>query len=333
MKATRRKVIGGGIAAVALPRFAKAAEFTWKFGHGSPVVYPFHVRLAEAAAKIGQQSNGRMDLQIFPDSQLGGDNDLLSQARSGAIEFCQPTGQIMSSILPAAAVSALGFAWENYGKIWPALDGELGAFVRAQIAAKTGLVAMDRMWDLGYREITTSTKPIKTADDLVGLKIRTPVAPSLVTLFQTLKAAPLALQFPEVYSALQTHIADAQENPLTLIKVAKFYEVQKYCSLTNHVWDGHWLCVNAAAWKGLPDDLKTIVANNLNAAALLERADIAAADAAMRTELEGKGMIFNTVDTQSFRDGLKTGGFYKLWRGKLGDAPWEILEKYAGALG
>ena len=89
------------------------------------------------------------------------------------------------------------------------------SIVRTQIAAKAGLVAMDRMWDLGFRQITTSTKPIKTADDLVGLKIRTPVAPSLVTLFKTLKAAPLSMQFTEVYSALQTHIADAQENPLT----------------------------------------------------------------------------------------------------------------------
>ena len=84
----------------------------------------------------------------------------------------------------------------------------------------------------------------------MGFKIRTPVAPSLVTLFQTLKAAPLALQFPELYSALQTHIADGQENPLTLIKVAKFYEVQKYCSITNHVWDGHWFVLQCRGLEG-----------------------------------------------------------------------------------
>ena len=335
MRITRRLALGGmaALAAPALPRFAKAAEFTWKFGHTAPTSFPLHIRLAAAAKKIGEDSHGRMELQVFPDSQLGGDNDLLSQARSGAIEFCQPTGQIFSSILPVTAISALGFAWTDYSKIWPAMDGELGAYIRAQITAKAGLVPMDHMWDLGYRQVTTSTKPIKVADDLVGLKIRVPVAPSLVTLFQTLKAAPLALQFPEVYSALQTHIADGQENPLTLIKAAKFYEVQKYCSLTNHVWDGHWFCANAAAWKGLPDDLKKIVADNLNAAAVLERADIAAGDKAMQAELEGKGLVFNTVDTQSFRDGLKTGGFYKSWRAKLGDEPWQLLEKYAGQLG
>jgi tripartite ATP-independent transporter DctP family solute receptor len=264
---------------------------------------------------------------------LGGDNDLMSQARAGAIEFCQPTGQILASILPVTAISALGFAWSDYSKVWPAMDGDLGKFVRAQISAKAGLVAMDRMWDLGFRQITTSTKPIKTADDLVGLKIRVPVAPSLVTLFKTLKAAPLSMQFTEVYSALQTHIADAQENPLTLIKVTKLFEVQKYCSLTNHVWDGHWMCCNAAAWKGLPDDLKEIVARNLNAAALRERDDIAKGDRSVQADLEKAGLAFNTAETQSFRDGLKSGGFYKDWRAKLGDEPWAILEKYAGTLG
>ena len=333
MTTTRRGLIGGALAAPWLARYAHAAEYTWKFAHTAPVTFAFHIRLAEAAEQISKDSNGRMELQVFPDAQLGGDNDLLSQARQGAIEFCQPTGQILASILPVTAISALGFAWSDYSKVWPAMDGELGAYVRAQIAAKSGLVAMDRMWDLGFRQITTSTKPIRNAADLVGLKIRVPVAPSLVTLFQTLKAAPLSMQFTEVYSALQTHIADGQENPLTLIKVTKLYEVQKSCSLTNHVWDGHWLCCNAAAWKGLPDDLKQIIAGSLNSAATREREDIANNDKVVQADLEKAGLVFNTAETQSFRDGLKDGGFYKYWRDKLGDEPWGILERYAGKLG
>jgi TRAP-type transport system periplasmic protein len=331
---TRRTLIAGALAAPLLPRFAKgAAEYSWKFAHTAPLTFALHIRLAEAAAQIAKDSNGRMELQIFPDAQLGGDNDLLSQARQGAIEFCQPTGQILASILPVTAINALGFAWSDYAKVWQAMDGDLGKYVRTQIAAKTGLVAMDHMWDLGFRQITTSTKPIKSADDLVGLKIRVPVAPSLVTLFKTLKAAPLSMQFTEVYSALQTHIADAQENPLTLIKVTKLYEVQKYCSLTNHVWDGHWFVCNAAAWNKLPDDLKEIVARNLNAAALRERDDIAKGDKSVQGDLEKAGLVFNTAETQSFRDGLKNGGFYKDWRAKLGDEAWDILEKYSGKLG
>jgi tripartite ATP-independent transporter DctP family solute receptor len=336
MPTTRRTVLRAGTAALAAPllsRYAHAAEYSWKLGHTAPQTFPLHIRVAEAAAAIAKESNGRMELLVFPDGQLGGDNDLMSQARSGAIEFAQPTGQIMSSILPVTAINALGFAWSDYSHIWDAMDGDLGKYVRTQIAAKTGLVAMDRMWDQGFRQITTSTKPITNAADLVGLKIRTPVAPSLVTLFQALKAAPLALQITELYSALQTHIADAQENPLLLIKVAKLYEVQKYCSITNHVWDGHWFVCNAAAWNGLPDDLKEIVARNLNAGAVHEREDMAEGAKTAQADLEKAGMVFNVAETQSFRDGLKSAGFYKQWRAKLGDEPFAILERYAGPLG
>jgi TRAP-type transport system periplasmic protein len=333
MRATRRSLLTAALAAPLLPRFAKAAEFSLRVAHTAPLTFPLHIRLAEAAEQIAKQSDGRVELQIFPDSQLGGDNDLLSQARSGAIDFCQPTGQILASILPVTAISALGFAWPSYDVLWPALDGELGAYIRGQIVAKAGLVPMDHMWDLGFRHITTSTKPIHTADDLVGLKIRVPVAPSLVTLFRTLKAAPLSMQFTEVYSALQTHIADAQENPLTLIQATKLYEVQKYCSLTAHVWDGHWWVCNAATWKSLPDPVQAVVAKGFNDAALKERADIASKDASVRGDLESKGLVFNTADTASFREGLRTGGFYKDWRDKLGAEPFAILEKYAGKLG
>ena len=213
------------------------------------------------------------------------------------------------------------------------MDGELGAFIRKQITAKTGVVPMERIWDLGFRHITSSTKPIRTAEDLVGFKIRTPVAPSLVTLFKTLKAAPLAMQITELYSALQTHIADGQENPLALIQATKVYEVQKYCSLTAHVWDGHWWVCNGATWNGLPDPMKAIVAKAFNEGAVKERADIQAKDASVRGDLEAKGLIFNTADTAGFREGLRTGGFYKDWRQKLGEEAFGLLEKYAGTLG
>jgi TRAP-type C4-dicarboxylate transport system substrate-binding protein len=115
--------------------------------------------------------------------------------------------------------------------------------------------------------------------------------------------------------------------------VTKLYEAQKYCSLTNHVWDGHWVCCNAAAWKGPPDDLKAVVAGSLNAAARRERDDIAKNDKVVQAYFEHVGLVFNVAETQSFRDGLKEGGFYKDRRARLGEEPWTILEKYAGKLG
>jgi tripartite ATP-independent transporter DctP family solute receptor len=336
MKITRRRVIGSGaalIAAATLPRRARAAEFSYKLGDSTPNDHPFNRRMEEVAANIARDSKGRMELQIFPNSQLGGDNDLLSQARSGAIEFCQPTGQILSSILPVAAINAMGFAFSTYAQVWPAMDGELGKFIRAQIVAKTGLVPMERIWDLGFRQITTSTTPIKSAADLSGLKIRTPVAPSLVSLFKALDANPVGMQYGEVYSALQTHIVDGQENPLSQIDAGKFYEVQKYCSITNHVWDGHWISCNAAAWGRLPPDLQEIVARNFNEGALRQREDIAKLDQNLQSALQGKGLTFNVAETGSFRDRLRSAGFYKEWREKLGEEAWTLLEKQVGKLG
>ena len=336
MSITRRILLGGATTLLATPaliRGARAAEFSYKIGTSTPLAHPFNTRLAEAGANIAKESNGRMEFQVFPDSQLGGDNDILSQARSGAIEFCQPAGQVLSTILPVAAINAMGFAFSSYDQVWPAMDGDLGAFVRQQIIAKTNLYPMEKMWDLGFRQITTSNHPINVAADLNGEKLRVPIAPSLVAIFRTLNAAPVGMQFGEVYSALQTHVVDGQENPLSQVTAGKLYEVQKYGSMTNHVWDGNWLCCNAAAWKRLPADLQAIVAKNLNDTALPQRADIAKLNVDAKNELASKGIVFNDTAPDSFRDKLTTGGFYKDWRGRMGNEAWDLLEKHVGKLG
>jgi tripartite ATP-independent transporter DctP family solute receptor len=336
MQTTRRTITLGALGAAALTlgsrRARAAAEFSYKIGTSTPAAHPFNKRLQEVGDRIAKDSKGRMELHVFPDSQLGGDNDLLSQARSGAIEFCQPTGQILSSILPVAAINAMGFVFSDYSQVWPTMDGALGALVRKQIAAKTGLVPMEKMWDLGFRQTTTSNRPVKTAPDLVGLKLRTPIAPSLIALFQALKAAPVGMQYGEVYSALQTHIVDGQENPLSQVEAGKFYEVQKYCSMTNHVWDGYWICCNKDAWDALPPDLQKITQQNFNDVALLQRDDIAKLNVSTKGLLESKGMVFNDCDADSFRKTLREAKFYSQWKAKLGNDAWDLLEKAVGKI-
>ena len=332
----RRRVMAVGAAALVSPMIstrARAVDFNLKIGLSTPIDHPFNLRLVEVSEHIKADSGGRIEFSVFPAGQLGGDNDLLSQARSGAIDFCQPTGQVLSSILPLAATNALGFVWTGYDQVWPAMDGDLGAFIRDQIVAKTGLVPMSRMWDLGFRQITTSNRPIRTVEDLTGLKIRVPVAPSLVSLFTALKAAPVGMQFGDVYTALQTRVVDGQENPLSLVTSAKFFEVQKYLSLTNHVWDGYWICCNAKIWKSLPKDVQDIVARNLDAGALKERDDMVKLNGGVTAELAKLGMVVETAAPDSFRQKLREAGFYRDWRQKLGDAAWTLLEKHAGSLG
>jgi TRAP-type transport system periplasmic protein len=333
---TRRRLIATtaaiGTAAI-LPRTARAAEFEYKMGHSTPAVHPFHKHALAVAERIGKETGGRMELKVFPNSQLGGDNDLLSQVRSGAIEICQPAGQILASILPLTAVNGMGFAFPSYDKVWSAIDGELGKYVRGQITAKVGLVPMERIWDLGFRQITNSVKPIKSAADLAGMKLRVPGAPSLVSLFKALGSHPVSMQFGEVYTSLQTKVVDGQENPLSIIDAGKFYEVQKFCSISNHSWDGHWIVFNGDAWKRLPDDIKTVVARAFNDGAVAQRAELAGMNNTLQADLEKKGLVFNVAETQSFRDMLTKAGFYKEWREKLGAEVWALLEQQVGKLG
>lgn len=333
---SRRTMIGTAAAvgaAACLPRGARAAQFEYKMGHSTPAVHPFHKHLLAVAERIGKETGGRMALNVFPNSQLGGDNDLLSQVRSGAIEICQPAGLILASILPLTAINGMGFAFASYDKVWPAMDGELGKYVRGQIVAKVGLVPMDRIWDLGFRQITNSVKPIASAADLAGMKLRVPGAPALVSLFKALGTHPVSMQFGEVYTSLQTKVVDGQENPMSIIDAGKFYEVQKFCSITNHVWDGHWITFNKAAWEALPDDIKTVVARAFNEGAVAQRAELAQMNASLQADLEKKGMTFNKAETQSFRDMLSKAGFYKEWREKLGSEVWTLLENQVGKLG
>jgi tripartite ATP-independent transporter DctP family solute receptor len=310
---------------------AQQAEFTYKYANNLPDSHPMNARAREMAAAIKAGTNGRFDLQIFPSSQLGSDTDTLSQVRSGGVEFFTLSGLILSTLVPAASINGIGFAFPDYATVWKAMDGELGAYVRQQIA-KANLVAMDKIWDNGFRQTTSSTKPINAPDDLKGFKIRVPVSPLWTSMYKAFDSAPTSINFNEVYTALQTKVVDGQENPLAIISTAKLNEVQKYCSLTNHMWDGFWFLANRRAWERLPEDVRAVVAKHVNAAGVKEREDVAKLNGNLQQELAAKGMVFNQPDPGPFRDKLRKAGFYSEWKGKYGDEAWALLERAVGTL-
>src|SRR5215203_2748806 len=310
---------------------AQQAEFTYKYANNLPDAHPMNARAKEMAAAIKAETNGRFDLQIFPNNQLGSDTDMLSQIRSGGVEFFTLSGLILATLVPAASISGIGFAFPDYDTVWKAMDGSLGAHIRGEIT-KANLIAMDKIWDNGFRQTTSSSKPINGPEDLKGFKIRVPVSPLWTSMFKAFDAAPASINFSEVYSALQTRIVEGQENPLAIISTAKLYEVQKFCSLTNHMWDGFWFLANRRAWEKLPEDIRTIVAKNINAAGVKERDDVAKLNAGLQQELAGKGLAFNQPNVTPFREKLRAAGFYAEWKGKYGDQAWELLEKSVGKL-
>ena len=327
----RTLLVAGGAVAAGAPWRARAAQFTYKLGNNLPLAHPLNVRLQEAVGRIRDATKGAVEIQIFPNNQLGGDTDMLSQVRSGAIQFLTQSGLIFSTVVPAASINGVGFAFKDYSQVWPVMDGPLGAYVRNAVS-KAGLIAFEKMWDNGFRQTTTSTRPIVTPADFHGMKLRVPVSPLWTSMFQALGAAPASINFAEVYSALQTHVVDGEENPLAVINVAKLYEVQKYCSMTNHMWDGFWFLANARALNALPQDAQAIVMRHINASALAEREDVRKLNDGLAGDLQSKGMAFNTPDVAPFREALRKAGFYEQWRGKYGPEAWGLLESGVGSL-
>jgi len=208
------------------------------------------------------------------------------------------------------------------------MDGGLGEVIRRNVG-KINLHPFEAAWDNGIRQITSSTRPIQKPEDLKNFKIRVPVVPIWVSMFSTLGAAPVSIPLSEAYSALQTKVADGQENPLVLIDFAKFYEVQKYCSLTNHSWDGFWLVANGRVWKSAPVEVQQIMTKHFNDAARKQRDDNVRLNADLQKSLEAKGLVFNVVDPAPFQAALRSSSFYTQWRDKFGPEAWGALQQYA----
>jgi TRAP-type C4-dicarboxylate transport system substrate-binding protein len=211
------------------------------------------------------------------------------------------------------------------------MEGDLGAYVRQSIE-KVGLRPMKNIWNLGFRHVANNVRPIKVPSDLSGVKIRVAVGALYVSLFKALGASPVSMNFSELYSSLQTKVIDGIETPLQIFVTFKMYEVIKYASLTNHMWDGQWLIANSRAWSKLPPDIQAIIEEEFNAACLRQRDDLKAIEARARADLTAKGMIINDVDTAPFREALVKAGFYKEWKKSFDPAAWALLEKSVGAI-
>ncbi len=228
-------------------RRARAAEFSFKVGTDIPEAAPLNVFLHQAADAILKETGGRVELKIYANNVLGSDPAMFSQLRSDALECFLVSGiNVLSALIPKASIYGLGFAFKDDRMVYDALDGDLGAALRKQIGAANFAVT-DRIWANGFRQITSSSKVIRSVKDLDGFKIRVPVSAMWVSNFKSLGASPTSLPFQDVYQALQTKVVDGQETPLALISTAMLYEVQKYCAMTNHMWDGYWCLFGAAA--------------------------------------------------------------------------------------
>jgi tripartite ATP-independent transporter DctP family solute receptor len=336
-EATQRRTVLkqlGGLAAATLApgmSMAQAGKFNLKIAISIPESHPTSAALKAACAEILKESAGRLTIEVYPNGQLGSDTDTVSQVRSGAIDFVCTAGTIWGNLVPVTSINTVAFAFPDYATVWQAMDGELGAHMRSAFD-KVNLVAVGKVFDHGFRQITHSSKPITTPKDLEGMKIRVPASPILTSLFKALGASPATVPIGELYTALQTKVVDGEENALPTIDATKLYEVQKYCSYTSHVWDCFTLVGNKRNWNALPDDLRAMATRIFDANALKQRAAHEALNSSLEAKLKGFGMQFNKADGKPFREVLQKSGYYTEWQKKFGPEAWSLLEKYSGKL-
>jgi len=300
----------------------------YRLGLNQPTGSPTARRAAEMAEAINRETGGAFRLEVFPESRLGPDPKMFADLRAGALEFLI-AGATLGEVAPSSALPLLPFAFNDSKAVFAALDGALGDRIRNELAAN-GLHAFRHCWQNGFHHLTTSVRPIRNADDLAGLKFRSPGGAIAADFFRSLGAEAGMVPFSGMYEALKARRFDGQSDPLGVVLSLKLYEVQTYLSLTGHWWSGFTLLANAAAWAALPRVVQKVIERNAEKFALLQRADIEQVNAAGTEELARRDMQVNTADTASFR--ARLGDFYTSWRSKAGPEMWRLLESYAGEI-
>ncbi|HEU0229016.1 MAG TPA: TRAP transporter substrate-binding protein [Burkholderiaceae bacterium] len=330
-----RRALLQGIAATAafgmLPRQSDAAQFRWKMATGQEPTHPVNVRAAEAIARIKKETNGGLDIKLYPAAQLGTDKQLIAQTRLGGVQIMNMASSVLAGTIPAAGIVNIGYAFLEPKDVWSAIDGALGHHIANEID-QHGMHQIGLSWENGFRNVTSGTRPVKTPADLRNFKIRVPDAPILSSMFAAFHAAPTSMDFSEVYTSLENHVVDGQENPLPIIYTAKLYDVQKYLSMTEHAWDGYLIIGNKPAFARLPKKWQDIVTEAFSDAGRKERADIAQLSDSLKGKLAAKGMNIVNVDKSAFRGALVKTDYYPHWKDKFGGKAWALLEKTSGAL-
>jgi len=333
-KITRFHLLAGGSATLGafsiVRSTAKAADFVYKLGHFDSVDSTLNVLMVKMADAIKTETNGRMEIQIFPNYQLGNATSMMTQLRLGSIHFVVLGANDFGNLVPAVNISTLGFIFTSEPEALRTMDGPLGAYINRELDRK-GVHVFPKVFNYSLYQLTSSKKPIKTVDDFAGFKIRIRPNPTEVDLFTTLGASPTVVESSQLYTALQTHIVDGQSAALQVIETFKYYEVQKYLSFTNHQWGCPRLAANADAWNALPPEIAAVVNRNADVAVSLQRRAASELDASLRDKLKRRGLIFNNANTAGMRARLQP--YYVRQKSDFGSSIWSLLEDAVGKRG
>lgn len=272
---TLRRALLAAAGAAALLAAAPAAlaqdikERNLKFAFSLAKDHPLGIGAQKFSDLVAQKSGGKIKVALFPNAVLGSDPQNLSAVRGGTIDFASMATGLLAGIDKQFMVFDFPFLFNSPQEAYGLADGPVGTRLQAGLAAH-GIVGLG-IWDLGFRNMTNSKRPIERPEDLQGLKIRVIASPIYLDMFNTLGANPVPMTFGEVYGALESKAIDGQDNPVGVIESAKFAEVQKYMSLTRHVYTGMPMLMSKKTWDGMSEAERKIITDAADEAKQEER--------------------------------------------------------------
>ena len=274
-----------------------AADITLKLGHLANEENSWHKGALKFAEEVKALTNGKVEVKVFPNDSLGKEMDLVNGMQLGTADMTI-TGESLQNWAPKAALLAIPYAFKNIEAMDKAVNGPLGEEIKKEIQEKVKAIPL-AYFARGARYLTTN-KPIKTVDDVKGLKMRVPNVPVFVQFWRGVGAQPTPMAFGEVFTSLQTGVIEAQENPLALIKSASFFEVQKFVNRTEHVRSWIYLAIGEKSFNKLNAEQKQAVQEAAKRAQAYERQIMLADEQKLEAELKAKGMTFVDTDQSGF---------------------------------
>ncbi|NOD84281.1 TRAP transporter substrate-binding protein [Ruegeria sp. HKCCD6119] len=284
----KKSTLALGVVMSAGLTFAASAETVIKVGHGAAEAFHMHRALLKFEELVEAGSNGEIDVQIFPSSQMGPDREMIEGVQTGVLEMAIPPSSFFAGWDPAFAVIELPYMYSSKDIAFDVLDGDAGDGMLARVENQ-GLVGLGWL-ELGVRNVTNNVRPVATPADLEGVKLRTMKVPAHVATFETLGANPTPMNFGEVYSALQQGVIDGQENPLAIITSQRFYEVQKYLSTTGHVFAVYMPVISKPFFDSLSAEHQKLVRDSMAAAREYQAELVASEDAEQLEQIRAAGV-------------------------------------------
>lgn len=281
---------------------ALAADYTLRFGHLANEQNIWHQAAEKFKEEVEANSDGRIEVRLYPSEQLGSEMDVINSIQLGTADMTI-TGESLQNWAPKAAMMAVPYAFRDSDHLHAAVSGEIGAEIEDQIIERTNLVPL-AWFERGPRELT-SNRPIRTPDDLDGLRLRVPNVPLFVDTWQAMGARPTPMAFSEVFTALQQNTLEGQENPLSLIESASFNEVQDYVNMTGHVRSWIYVVIGRNQLENMPDELQQVVRDAAETMQAYESELFVKDQERLEQALQERGMEFIEVDVDAFAEAAR----------------------------